>query len=81
VKLRSTSKSSAENKLQEALKEITEQVRHSELTPITHFSTIAELWIAEIEREAKLGDRSPNTVRLFVPSAGWCEENSRTSSH
>jgi hypothetical protein len=58
------------NKLQKGLEEITEQVRNNELTPITRFSTIVELWIAEIERGAKLGDRSSNTVRLFRRQAG-----------
>jgi integrase len=65
VKRRGKSKTEAGNKLKEAMKEAAKQIRNSEISPTTRFAGIANQWHIEIQREANLGDRSPQTVRLY----------------
>ncbi|MEV0699502.1 site-specific integrase [Saccharopolyspora sp. NPDC050389] len=65
VKRRDRTKNKAENRLRDALKEATENMLKTEIKPTTRITAIAELWYTEIQREATLGDRSPETVRLY----------------
>jgi integrase len=65
VKRRGKSKTEAENNLKAALKDAMKQVRNAQISPATRFVVIANQWHEEIQREATLGDRSPETVRLY----------------
>lgn len=59
------SKTNAENRLKEAMTTLAAEVRGGEISGDTRMKRIAEMWTAELDREAKLGDRSPNTVRHY----------------
>ncbi|WP_158559799.1 tyrosine-type recombinase/integrase [Prauserella sp. PE36] len=45
--------------------ELSAEVRRDELSGDTRMAKVADLWVKELLREEALGDRSPNTVRLY----------------
>jgi integrase len=58
----------AKNALRKKLKSWVEKAAAGEISPETPFATIAEWWLAEIQREADKRVRSPQTPRLY---RGW----------
>ncbi len=59
------SKADAETRLKKAMTTLAAEVRGDEISGDTRMKRIAEMWVAELDREANLGDRSPNTVRHY----------------
>lgn len=41
------------------------EVRGDQISGGTHMAKLADLWVAELQRETALSDRSPSTVRLY----------------
>jgi integrase len=58
-------KAAAIRKLKIAANRLIDEITSGDVSTSSRFAHVAELWHAEIDREAKLGDRSPNTVRLY----------------
>lgn len=65
IKRRAKTQKAAENRLKEALAEVVKHSGNDEIARTTRVSVIAERWFEEIEREAALGHRSSETVRLY----------------
>lgn len=59
------SKAAAEASLKQALAALSTEVQSDDMSTETRMAKVAELWIAELEREERLGDRSPSTLRLY----------------
>ena len=58
----------AENRLKTALNELGKEVRGGEVSRETRMRRVAELWLAELERDETLGTVSHGTVRNY---RGW----------
>lgn len=65
IKRNGQSKTKAENRLREAVKDAVGNADKSELSPMTRFAMIAEQWFTEMQREATLGALSPGTTRVY----------------
>jgi integrase len=59
------SKAAAEANLRSAMTHLATEVRSGELSPDTRIARIAEMWIDELDREARVGDRAHGTVRHY----------------
>ncbi|MFD2419972.1 tyrosine-type recombinase/integrase [Amycolatopsis pigmentata] len=59
------SKADAVTRLKKAMTTLAAEVRGDEISGDTRMKRIAEMWTAELDREANLGDRSPGTVRNY----------------
>lgn len=58
-------KTVAEHRLKEAMVILASEVRGDAISGDTRITQIANLWHAELQREADIGDRSANTVRNY----------------
>lgn len=58
-------KAAAEQRLKEAMAALSSEAHSSDVSSSTRMAKVAELWVAELEREERLGDRSPSTLRLY----------------
>lgn len=65
VRRQGSTRTHARNRLKEALRELTEETKGDEIGSETRFARVAELWTAEIDQEAALGELSPTTVRTY----------------
>lgn len=65
---RGATKTAAENNLRKKLKEWATEADRGEISSETIFGEVAELCLAEVQREADKGIRSPQTPRLY---RGW----------
>jgi integrase len=61
-----TSPASATASLKRAMSALVGELGGAEVSGDTRVKSIADLWHAEIEREASIGDRSHNTVRIYT---------------
>lgn len=61
-------KTAAENNLKEALTRLGNEIRGAEITKESRFRHAATLWLAELERDEKLGTVAHGTVRNY---RGW----------
>jgi len=60
------SKTAAEHRLKEAMAGLAAEARGDTISGDTRIARIAALWSDELEREARVGDRSANTVRNYL---------------
>lgn len=60
-----SSREASKTRLREAMTRLSTEVRGGEISPDTRVAKIAGLWFEELQREATLADRSPNTVRIY----------------
>lgn len=65
VRRTGASQTAATHALKAHMAELAAEVTSGEISTSSRFAFVAGLWLQEIEREARLGDRSPNTVRLY----------------
>jgi integrase len=65
VSRRGPTRTAATNRLKDAMANLASEVRGDMISSTTRITRIAHLWHEELEREAKVGDRSANTVRNY----------------